>query len=149
MVEIKTERTFKFEDGVAIAIKKDSWVNAAGKEMCQITEEKGITREEAEKVVSELIDKEKEKQMSELEKLQKQYDELNEEVSKFESSPEYIEFKKYLESDEVKEMFSKLNKINTRDKLNGQLKEVHRIMNDIDLWNTQMGGILEEFKKNG
>ena len=59
MVEIKTERTFRFEDGVAVAVKKDTWVNGAGKEMSQITEEKGITKDEAHKVVSELIDKEK------------------------------------------------------------------------------------------
>ena len=92
--------------------------------------------------------KKRTEKLAELEKLQKQLEDLNKEIAEFENTEEYIKFKEFIDDPKTKDLFSKLNRITSRDKIEGQLKEVNRVMNDVDLWNSQMKGIYEEYSKD-
>lgn len=143
MVEIKTERTFEIREGKAVAIKTDSWVNGAGKNMKQIVEEQDITIEEANKVLEEYASEEQEKTFKQYEELQKKQQELYDEVSQIENTQEFKEFQDFLDKPSTKDNFDNLNKLKTYKQITGQIKEIEQKMSDIEKWRSQMEGIVE------
>ena len=110
MVERKTTRDFRIEGDDYIAVKKDVFVNGAGKKVVQIMEEHNITTEEIDAVIDTLATKELETLEEEYDKLVNEVKEIEEEIKPMLDDPEYIKFKDEIKSEKMEKMFQTIKK---------------------------------------
>ena len=138
MVEIKTIRTSRIEDGVAIATRIEEFENGVGKKVKRTIEEIGITLDEVREVNDKLIVEELEKVNTERVKLMTEMTEMQEEIKDIVTTREYKKFKIEIESDAAKKYFDALKKEGIIKKAIERLKELNRIEDDVKAWEVQM-----------
>lgn len=151
MVDIKVERRCDFEAKsagepvAAIATKKSTWVNGAGKTVVQTISEHDISLDEAKNVVNKLVPEELEKVDKEIEKINKDIPDIKKEIKDVVNTREYAMFKRKLESEEYKKFFETLNREKALKAGEKRIEELHKAKEDILDWKNQMQQIVDFF----
>ncbi len=151
MVDIQTERSFKVENGVAIAIKTDRYKNGPGKNVVRTLEEHDITIAEMDEVILTEFPKEIVSASNEEAKLVKEHDDLETELKNLLPTEEDVksleEVKVYLESEKVRKCMSIMNKQKALQQGKNRIVEIRKTIADLVAWKEQMEGLKAEYMK--
>lgn len=151
MVDIQTDRTFRVENGIAIAVKTDRYRNGPGKNVVRVLEEHDITLAE----MNEVIDKSAEEELTnvgiERAKLLKEREDMEKELKEALPTEDDVkslqEVKEYLESEKVRKCMQLLNKQRAIKQADNKLAELEKTAADVVAWKQQMEGLKAEYLK--